>query len=83
MTENEKKLIQQIYEKVCSMEKTVDRVEDSLDRMDSKMGHLSGEETSTSVEDKLDDVKVYTKTYKTLLQRDLPMYTRDWLKLKK
>lgn len=53
MTENEKKLIQQIYEKVCSMEKTVDRVEDSLDRMDSKMGHLSGEETSTSVEDKL------------------------------
>ncbi|CJV59260.1 chromosome segregation protein SMC [Bacillus cereus] len=54
MTEDEKKLIQQIYEKVCDMEKTVGRVEDSLVKSDSKMDKLNGE---TSVDGKLDDIK--------------------------
>lgn len=50
MTENEKKLIQQIYAKVCEMEKKVNSIGDSI-------GELNGKETSTSVEGKLDDLK--------------------------
>lgn len=50
MTENEKKLIQQIYVKVCEMEKKVNSIGDGLDE-------LNGRETSTSVESKLDDLK--------------------------
>ena len=50
MTENEKKLLEQIYEKVCEMEKKVNSIGDDLDE-------LSGKETSTSVESKLGDLK--------------------------
>ncbi|MCU4864217.1 chromosome segregation protein SMC [Bacillus tropicus] len=50
MTENEKKLIQQIYEKVCEMEKKVNNIGDNL-------GELNGKETPNSVESKLDDLK--------------------------
>ena len=56
-TEKEKELAKQILAKLTEMEEKVTKIEDSLDRVDSKMGHLSGEETSTSVEGKLDDVK--------------------------
>ncbi|KAB2359642.1 chromosome segregation protein SMC [Bacillus toyonensis] len=60
MTENEKKLLEQIYAKVCDMEKTVDRIDSSLNKVDSKMDNLNGE-TSTSVESKLDDLKSVNK----------------------
>ncbi|GAB6620019.1 TPA: chromosome segregation protein SMC [Bacillus cereus] len=50
MTENEKKLLEQIYAKVCEMEKKVNSIGDDLDE-------LSGKETSTSVESKLGDLK--------------------------
>ncbi|MGH1163353.1 chromosome segregation protein SMC [Enterococcus faecalis] len=56
MTENEKKLLEQIYAKVCDMEKTVDRIDSSLNNVDSKMDDLNGE-ASKSVESKLDDAK--------------------------
>lgn len=60
MTENEKKLIQQIYEKVCDMEKTVDRIDSSLNNVDSKMDDLNGK-ASKSVESNLDDLKSVQK----------------------
>jgi ABC-type phosphate transport system auxiliary subunit len=43
MTDNEKKLLEQIYEKV--------------NRIGDNLGELNGKETSNSVESKLDDVK--------------------------
>ncbi|MDA1598126.1 chromosome segregation protein SMC [Bacillus cereus group sp. TH217LC] len=46
MTENEKKLIEQIYAKVCDMEKRVNSIGDDLDELNGK-----------SVESKLDDLK--------------------------
>ncbi|HGE5804343.1 TPA: chromosome segregation protein SMC [Bacillus thuringiensis] len=61
MTENEKKLIQQIYEKVTAMEKKVDSIGDGFDK-------LNGRETSNSVESKLDDLKnVHTGLQATFL----------------
>ncbi|MEC2869503.1 chromosome segregation protein SMC [Bacillus bombysepticus] len=50
MTENEKKLIEQIYAKVCDMEKKVNKLGDSI-------GELNGKETQNSVESNLDDLK--------------------------
>ncbi|HDR3653146.1 TPA: chromosome segregation protein SMC [Bacillus cereus] len=55
-TEKEKELAKQILAKLTEMEEKVTKIEDSLDRVDNKMGNLNGE-TSTSVEGKLDDVK--------------------------
>ncbi|KAA0756023.1 chromosome segregation protein SMC [Bacillus sp. WOD8 KX774193] len=55
-TEKEMELAKQILAKLTEMEKKVEKIEDSLDRVDNKMGNLNGE-TSTSVEGKLDDVK--------------------------
>lgn len=55
-TEKEKELAKQILAKLTEMEEKVTKIEDSLDRVDNKMGNLKGE-TSTSVEGKLDDVK--------------------------
>lgn len=54
--EKEKELAKQILAKLTEMEEKVTKIEDSLDRVDNKMGNLNGE-TSTSVEGKLDDVK--------------------------
>lgn len=48
MTENEKKLIQQIYDKVTAMEKKVDKLDGRMDSLDIKL---------TSVESKMDDLK--------------------------
>lgn len=48
MTENEKKLIQQIYDKVTVMEKKVDKLDGRMDSLDIKL---------TSVESKMDDLK--------------------------
>ncbi|OUB42047.1 chromosome segregation protein SMC [Bacillus thuringiensis] len=42
MTENEKKLIQQIYEKVVSMEKKVDKLDGRLDSLEGKIDSLEG-----------------------------------------
>ncbi|MRC14169.1 chromosome segregation protein SMC [Bacillus thuringiensis] len=50
MTENEKKMFEQMYEMLCEMEKKVDRIGDSIDR-------VNGKETSTSVEGKLGDLQ--------------------------
>lgn len=54
MTENEKKLMEQIMEMMEEMNTRFDKIEDSLAKSDSKMDKLNGE---TSVEGKLDDVK--------------------------
>ncbi|PFR75672.1 chromosome segregation protein SMC [Bacillus cereus] len=48
MTENEKKLIQQIYDKIVSMEQTVDKLDNRMDNLDIKL---------SSVESKIDDLK--------------------------
>ncbi|PGV65796.1 chromosome segregation protein SMC [Bacillus cereus] len=48
MTENEKKLIEQIYDKVVSMEKKVDKLDGRMVNLDIKL---------TSVESKMDDLK--------------------------
>ncbi|MFK4466857.1 chromosome segregation protein SMC [Bacillus sp. RC252] len=42
MTENEKKLIQQIYEKVVSMDNRLDKLDGRLDGLDGKMDSLEG-----------------------------------------
>lgn len=55
-TEKEKELAKQILAKLTEMEEKVTKIEDSLDRVDNKMGNLNGE-TSTSVEGKLGNVK--------------------------
>ncbi|WP_088291241.1 chromosome segregation protein SMC [Bacillus mycoides] len=62
MTENEKKLIQQIYAKVCEMEKKVNSIGDSIDG-------LNGKETSTSVEGKLGDLKNVHKGLKATFEQ--------------
>lgn len=61
MTENEKKLLELMYEMVCDMEKKMDRIDSSLNKVDGKLDNLNGKETSTSVEGKLDDVKSMNK----------------------
>ncbi|TKI86144.1 chromosome segregation protein SMC, partial [Bacillus wiedmannii] len=60
MTENEKKLMEQIMEMMEKMNTRFDKIEDSLAKSDSKMDKLNGE-TSTSVESKLDDLKGVNK----------------------
>lgn len=60
MTENKKKLLEQIYAKVCDMEKTVDRIDSSLNNVDGKLDNLNGE-ASKSVESNLDDLKSVQK----------------------
>ncbi|CAM4079016.1 hypothetical protein BAPA111461_17205 [Bacillus paramycoides] len=40
MTENEKRLIQQIYEKVSAMEKKVDKLDNKIDKLDGRMDNL-------------------------------------------
>ncbi|OBW53328.1 chromosome segregation protein SMC [Bacillus cereus] len=42
MTDNEKKLIQQMYEKVCDMEKKVDRLDGKMDSLEGKIDSLEG-----------------------------------------
>ena len=61
MTENEKKLLELMYEMVSDMEKRVDRIDSSLNKVDGKLDNLNGKETSTSVESKLDDLKSVNK----------------------
>ncbi len=61
MTEKEKELAKQILAKLTEMETKLGKIEGSLDKVDSKMGNLNGKETSTSVEDKLDDLKSVNK----------------------
>ncbi|MEA1010431.1 chromosome segregation protein SMC [Bacillus cereus] len=56
-TEKEKELAKQILAKLTEMDTKLASIEDSLDRVDSKMGHLNGKETSNSVDNKLNDVK--------------------------
>ncbi|PEB35723.1 chromosome segregation protein SMC [Bacillus cereus] len=48
MTENEKKLIQQIYEKVNSMDNRVIKLEGKMDKLGDRV---------TSIEKKMDDLK--------------------------
>ncbi|WP_370991406.1 chromosome segregation protein SMC [Bacillus tropicus] len=61
MTENEKKLLELMYEMVSDMEKRVDRIDSSLNKVDGKLDNLNGKETSTSVEGELDDLKSVNK----------------------
>ncbi|MEW5202659.1 chromosome segregation protein SMC [Bacillus cereus] len=62
MTENEKKMFEQMYEMLCEMEKKVERLDNSL-------GELNGREASTSVEGKLDDVKSVHKELQTTFEQ--------------
>ncbi|MGK8608631.1 chromosome segregation protein SMC [Bacillus thuringiensis] len=62
MTENEKKMFEQMYEILCEMEKKVERLDNSL-------GELNGREASTSVEGKLDDVKSVHKELQTTFEQ--------------
>lgn len=48
MTENEKKMIEKIYEKVTAMEKKIDKLDGGLDKLDGRV---------TSLESKVDDLK--------------------------
>lgn len=56
-TEKEMELAKQILAKLTEMETKLDKIDDSLDKIDCKMDDLSGEETSTSVDGKLGNVK--------------------------
>lgn len=42
MNDNEKKLVQKIYEKVCDMEKKVDRLDGKMDSLEGKIDSLEG-----------------------------------------
>ncbi|PEC65625.1 chromosome segregation protein SMC [Bacillus toyonensis] len=55
-TDKEMELAKQILAKLTEMEEKVTKIEDSLDRVDNKMGNLNGE-ASKSVESNLDDLK--------------------------
>lgn len=59
-TEKEKELAKQILAKLTEMEEKVTKIEDSLDRVDNKMGNLNGE-ASKSVDSNLDDLKSVQK----------------------
>ncbi|MBE7151045.1 chromosome segregation protein SMC [Bacillus mycoides] len=74
MTENEKKLIQQIYAKVCEMEKKVDKLEGSLNKLDGKMDSSEGifkglqatfENGFRDVHKELSEIKQINKNRKT------------------
>ncbi|MGW8749478.1 chromosome segregation protein SMC [Bacillus wiedmannii] len=60
-TENEKKLLELMYEMVCDMEKKMDRIDSGLNKMDGKMDKLSSKETQKSLESKVDDLKSVNK----------------------
>lgn len=55
-TEKEMELAKQILAKLTEMEEKVTKIEDSLDRVDNKMGNLNGE-ASKSVDSNLNDLK--------------------------
>ncbi|PFM60337.1 chromosome segregation protein SMC [Bacillus cereus] len=60
MTENEKKLIQQIYNKVSAMEKKVDKLDSRMDNLEIKL---------SSIESRMDDLKnVHTGIQATFKQ---------------
>ncbi|MBE7104905.1 chromosome segregation protein SMC [Bacillus cereus] len=42
MAENEEKMLEQIYAKVCEMEKKVDKLDGRMDSLDNKLDKLEG-----------------------------------------
>lgn len=80
-TEKEMALAKQILAKLTAMEEKVTNIEDSLDRVDNKMGHLNGE-TSTSVEDKLGDVKSVYKDLQNTFTKGFSDVNKDLAEIK-
>lgn len=71
MTENEKKLIEQIYAKVCDMEKKVNSIGDDLDELNGK-----------SVENKLDDLKSAQKGLQDTFTKRFADVNKDLTEIK-
>lgn len=71
MTENEKKLIEQIYAKVCDMEKKVNSIGDDLDELNGK-----------SVESKLDDLKSAQKGLQDTFTKGVADVNKDLAEIK-
>lgn len=80
-TKKEMELAKQILAKLTAMEEKVTKIGDSLDRVDNKMGNLNGE-TSTSVEDKLGDVKSVYKDLQSTFEKGFADINKDLAEIK-
>ncbi|HDR4584985.1 TPA: chromosome segregation protein SMC [Bacillus cereus] len=82
-TEKEIELAKQILEKLTAMEKKVEKIDDSLGKINDELS-----DRGTSLASEVADLQnvnkgiqaVFEQGFKLYLNRDSAMYTRDWLK---